>query len=292
MYVSIRDDIVLMGYPTIADGLEALGIDAVELEVRRDMTVRNVMPSNGDEFVTLDSKAAIESYAEFLAEQGVRVSAFLLHNDFNRDDWDAEVKWVTNVVETAAAMAIPAVRIDAVMTGERDIPIEDRVTRFADSMKQVLDATDYHIVELGIENHGFQGNDPDFLDKVLDSVGSPRLGLTLDSGNFYWAGHPLSRVYEIIEHFASRVKHTHIKNISYPEETRETQRELGWRYGDFVCPIPDGDVDHFKVYRLLKDAGYSGDICIEDESLGKFPENKRDEVLLRDAEHLRGVVGE
>lgn len=292
MYASIRDGIVLHGWPEIGQGLEALGLEAVELEVTRDMKVRNIAPIDGQEWATLDSEQAISSYAEHLASAGVRASAFMLANDFNRADFRAEEDWVIEVVKAAASLAIPAVRIDAIMTGETDLPLEQRVTRFADSMKRVLDETDYHIVELGIENHGFQGNDPDFLDKVLASVGSPRLGLTLDTGNFYWAGHPLTRVYEIIRHFAGRVKHTHCKNIGYPAETREQQRELGWRYGDFVCPLDEGDIDHALVFEILRAGGYSGDLCIEDESLGRFPKEKWQEVLHKDANHFRSLLAE
>ncbi|MCC6485711.1 MAG: TIM barrel protein [Armatimonadetes bacterium] len=290
MYASIRDAIALQGWPTIREALNALSMDAVELEVSRDMSVHLVEPDGGQTHATLDSQAAIEAFAEHLGQHSTRASAFLLHNDFNRDDVEAEVNWVISVVNAAAALAIPAIRIDAVMTGEKELPLDQRVQRFAECMRRVLDSTDYHIVELGIENHGFQGNTPEFLDNVLNAVDSPRLGLTLDTGNFYWWGHPLDKVYEIIEHFAARTKHTHAKNIAYPAELQQTQREMGWGYGEYVCPLPDGDIDHFKVVRILKSAGYAGDLCLEDESLGRFPEAEWREVLRRDADHLRGVI--
>ena len=290
MYASVRDGIVLHGWPTILEGLEELRMEAVELEVKRDMSVLYLEPQDGQTHAILDSEEAIDAYADHLATHGVRASAFMLGNDFNREDSDAEVEWVIRVVDAAAALAIPAVRIDAIMTGEREMPLDARVAHFADCVKRVLDKTDYHIVEMGIENHGFQGNDPDFLDRVLDSVGSDRLGLTLDTGNFYWAGHPLSRVYQIIEHFAPRTKHTHAKNINYPKEYRETQRELGWEYGTYVSPLPDGDVDHARVVKILRDAGYAGDLCLEDESLGKFPKEEWQGVLKRDAEHFREIL--
>jgi len=290
MYASVRDAIALQGWPSIVEALQALGMDAVELEMDRQMQIRLVQNDGGQTHTTLDSKQAVDAYAMHLAHNSVRASAILLHNDFNRPDVEAEVRWVIDVVTAAAYLAIPAVRIDAVMTGETDMPLDQRVTRFADCMKRVLDSTDYHIVELGIENHGYQGNDPDFLDSVLDSVGSDRLGLTLDTGNFYWRGHPLSRVYDIIEHFAPRTKHTHAKNIAYPEDIQQMGREIGYKYGEYVCPIPDGDIDHFHVVRILKKAGYSGDLCLEDESLGRFPKDEWQDILLRDADHFRGVL--
>ena len=127
---------------------------------------------------------------------------------------------------------------------------------------------------------------------MFAGIGSPRLGLTMDMGNFYWAGHPLEKVYEILEHLAPVTKHTHVKNIAYPEDVRNKQRQLGWEYGKYVCPIPDGDIDIVKVAGFLEKAGYAGGLAIEDESLGKFPQEERANVLKRDAEHIKSILGE
>ena len=75
---------------------------------------------------------------------------------------------------------------------------------------------------------------------LFAGVGSKRLGLTLDTGNFYWYGHPLSKVYELYEMFASRVFHTHCKSIGYPAEEREKQRPMGWQYVKYHGPIYSG----------------------------------------------------
>jgi len=71
---------------------------------------------------------------------------------------------------------------------------------------------------------------------------------------------------------------------------REQQRPIGYEYGRYVCPIPDGDIDHRVVVGILRDAGYDGDLCIEDESLGKFAPDERWRVLQRDAEHLKALI--
>ena len=56
-------------------------------------------------------------------------------------------------------------------------------------MKQIIEATEATGVGLGIENHGKTTNNPEFTGPLFDRVGSDRLGLTLDTGNFYWFGH-------------------------------------------------------------------------------------------------------
>ena len=126
---------------------------------------------------------------------------------------------------------------------------------------------------------------------VLRRVASPRLGLTLDVGNWYWFGHPLSRVYEIYREFGPLVKATHVKNIAYPAEMRETQRAIGYEYGKYVSPLDEGDLDMARVAAILRECGYDGPLTIEDESLGKFPEAERAGVLKRDVEHMRTVIG-
>lgn len=289
MYASIRDGMLLhAGYRTIAEGLTALGLSAVELDVNRQCAV-SALTLPGATF-SLTSEASLKHLKAHLDEQGVRVSALLLANNFNADDLDKEVDWCAHAINAAGELGIKAVRIDSAMRGERDLDFDTRVERFVHGITRVLDATASSGVPLGIENHGACGNDHRFLNEVLDEVNSTRLGLTMDTGNFYWYGYPLDTVYEILEHFAPKAKHTHVKNIRFPEAERNRRREPGWKYGEYVCPIPDGDIDVGRVIGFLKHAGYDGDICIEDESLGRFSEPERREVLRRDVEYVKGLV--
>lgn len=289
MYPSVRDDILKSaGYPTIKEGLDSLGFDAVELAVMRDYTTASIMEAGAK--IDISTKAGLDALRNQLGNAKVRASALLLENNFGRDDLDDEIKWVIAAVRAAGELGIPAVRIDAIMRGERDLPLETRVSAFAGAMGRILDATSGLSVEMGIENHGYQGNQPEFLDMVLDRVNSSRVGLTMDTGNFYWAGHPLDRVYEILERFAPRTKHTHAKNIKYPPETRNTQRELGWEYGKYVSSMREGDIDHARVVSILKKAGYDRDLCLEDESLGKWPVEERQAILRQDADFFREIL--
>lgn len=291
MYVSIRDDILLAtGFESIADGLRFYDIPGVELAVDRDYRVRAVAPTPERPHLALSSDDDVARLSDQTRRGGVTISAFLLPNNFNAPDIDRELAWVVRVVEVAASLKVPAVRIDAMMHGERELPREEREAIFASGVKHVLERTDGLRVDLGIENHGFQGNDPDFLDGLLAAVGSSRLGLNLDTGNFYWAGHPLDRVYEILEHFAPATKHTHVKNIRYPEEIRNRRREIGYEYETYVSPITEGDIDHARVVGLLRAAGYDRDLCIEDESIGKYDEAGRRANIRAAADYLKRLA--
>jgi sugar phosphate isomerase/epimerase len=291
MYVSIRDGIVLHAkYDSLLEGLRRLGVQAVELQYGRDRGVRSLTGDGAQPSVVLDSPDAVERYRDHLAQHGVRGSAFMLATDFNSADFDGQVEWTVSAVRAAHALGMAAIRIDAIMTGERELPLEERVERCVKAVTTILERTADTPVALGIENHGYRGNDPAFLDSVFARIGSDRFGMTLDTGNFYWAGHPLERVYQILEHLAPRCKHTHCKNIKYPPELRNQQRELGWKYGEYAAPLDEGDIDHRRVAAILRKAGYDGDLCIEDESLGRYSEADQREVLRRDVEHLRQIL--
>lgn len=291
MYVSIRDDILLAtGFDSIAEGLRYYSLPAVELNVDRQFKVHALIPTPDRPHLFLNNDEDVARLADQSAQSGLKISAFLVANNFNAPDIDTELAWIVRTVEVAARLGVPAVRIDAIMHGERELPLEQRQEIFARGVNHVLSKTEGLPVDLGIENHGFQGNDPNFLDGLMAKVGSPRLGMTLDTGNFYWAGHPLERVYQILEHLAPRAKHTHIKNIQYPPEMRNIQRELGYQYGKYVSPITEGDIDHARVVGLLKAAGYDRDLCIEDESLGKYDQEGRRANIKAAAEYLQSLL--
>jgi len=289
MYASIRDAMVLnAGYRTILEGLNDLELTATEMDFSRRCAVR-ALTLPGASFL-LDEEKSREAFAAHLEEAGVHVSALLLANNFNASDLSSEVAWCAQAVKAAGALGIKAVRIDSIMRDQDQMDLDTRIDRFTRGINWLLEETEETGVPLGIENHGGKGNEREFLDAVLEAVDSPRLGMTLDTGNFYWYGYPLETVYEILEHFAPCTKHTHVKNINYPESERGKQREIGWKYGEYACPIPDGDIDLSRVIGFLKDAGYQGDICIEDESLGRFPESERQGILKRDAEYLKSLI--
>ena len=154
----------------------------------------------------------------------------------------------------------------------------------------MLGRTDGLKPHYGIENHGWPGNDPDFLRRIIRGVGSPRFGNTLDTANFYWSGKPLSEVHRIIEQFAVTTKHTHIKSIAYPADRRERERERGWGYHEYCCAVYEGDIDMPLVVRYLREAGYKADLCIENEALGRYPEPERKEILRKEAEYLKRLL--
>lgn len=291
MYLSIRDDILFAaGYPTLLAGLQDLQIPGVELRVQRDDTVPALTPDGNRSRLRLSDPQDRALLQQQTQAHNITLAALCMANNFNAPDRDSEIAWAVRTVHAAQQLGIPVVRIDPIMTGEQELPPQERLQRITTALIEILNATADTPVDLGVENHGPHGNDPDFLKTLMDRVGNPRLGLTLDSGNFYWRGWPLSRVYQIFHELAPHVKHTHIKNIAYPPEIREVERATGYEYGRYVCPIHLGDIDHNRYVATLRQAGYNRGLCLEDESLDKYPPEERKANLRAAANALRATL--
>jgi len=291
MYIGIRDVCLFQAsYETLAQGMDDLELDCVEVAVDRNMRIPAPAGALGRPRLSIaDQLAAVEA-SQAYARQGLRISGLLLANNFNAEDRAAEIKWACQALEVAEVVGADVVRLDAAMTGQQTLALDKRVAIFAEAVEEVLTQASDDSVPLAVENHGFQGNNPEWLAALLDRVGSDRFGLTLDAANFYWAGYPLSRVYELCEQFAPYTRHVHCKNIDYPPEYRQQRRPLGWRYGKYVAPIHRGDIDHAKIVDMLQAAGYRGGPYIEDESLAKFDPDQRPQSLRAQADYLAGLI--
>lgn len=289
MYVSIRDAMVAGDeFASPVEGLRRLGVNAVEIMLSKDF---QVYAMDSKEKIALASDDDAKAYKKHLDELGITACCFLTANDFSVGDTESNIAWEARAIELADSMGMPSVRIDSAMSKERELDFETRVRLFAEGLGGALERTAGSKVALGIENHGFQGNNLAFQLNVYQSVGSDRLGATMDTGNFYWRGYPLSEVYGILRILAPYTKHTHLKNINYPKEKREITREAGWEYGAYVSPLDEGDIDHAKVLDMLADAGYDGDVCIEDESLGHYKTiEERIAVLERDVAYCTAMI--
>ncbi|MCL5096069.1 MAG: sugar phosphate isomerase/epimerase [Candidatus Omnitrophica bacterium] len=272
------------GQPDCWAAMKQLGLSGVEAEANMELACPGLY--HPTKKYSLDSPAHIQALKDDLAQNKLKITAFLMYNQLDQR-LEQEIEWAKRLVQAAQELEVRAIRIDVAPQRLR----RDEFLPFAIlACKKLCEVAEGTAVRYGIENHSNMTNDPEFLGKLFDGVGSPHLGLTLDTGNFYWYGHPLDRVYEIFEQFAPRVVHTHCKSIHFPEDKRNVRRPMGWEYGKYNCPIYDGDIDFHKVAAILRKANYAGDLCIEDESLSKFPEVQRAAVLKKEADFLRELA--
>jgi sugar phosphate isomerase/epimerase len=290
MDVAIRDAMLAeAGGQDPFENVRALGVSSVEIDVRPDFSTPFVRRGDGTPYSVKDAGTTSELKAR-LSDEGVRACALLVSTDFASDEAEAHVDWAVRAVHAAAELAAPVVRIDP-LARDKSLGAGEVLVAFNRHMFTLLRRTRGIAVDLGVENHGPFANDPHFLDHVFAAAqDDPQLGLTLDTGNFYWFGHPLSRVYHLIRRYAPKTKHTHIKNVNYPKELTEKSRPVGLDYGKYCCALDEGNLDLRKVVGILRAAGYARSLCVENEALGKYPPEQRLEVLHRDVQALREAV--
>ncbi|PWU17810.1 MAG: hypothetical protein C5B50_10480 [Verrucomicrobia bacterium] len=273
------------GKPDSWSCMNALGAECTEVDVAQNMTCVHLFHPNGK--YVLASQDGIKRLKDDVGAASCRISAFMMSNELDKD-LDKELEWTRRLVKVAVDLGVNAIRIDVV---PRTIKGKDEFVAFAiKACKQLCQIAEGTPVRFGVENHSTLMNDPVLLQRLFDGVGSEKLGMTLDCANFYWWGHPLNHLYSLYEQFAPRVIHTHCKNIHYPEDKRNIKREMGWEYSKYNCPLYEGDIDFKRITSILRKANYAGDLCVEDESLGKFPEAERGDVVRKEIAALKALA--
>lgn len=286
MFVTVPDWILKYVPVEPFASLRALGLDHVDIGLNRQLCTPSLLDGAGQPF-DLSSPQGIGSLKNRLSERKVRACALSMGTDFGRPDQEAEAQWLVSACQLAGRLDVPVIRIDPAAWSAK-LEDEEALRRIAAAVGRALDESEG--VALGAENHGPVANKEDFIARMLEQTPSERFGLTLDVGNLYWFGNPLDHVHELVERYAPRVRFTHIKNIAYPAETRQKQREIGWRYGELSCPLPDGDIDLKRVVATLAEAGYTGALAIEDESLARLSKADAERELRRDVDYLKTIL--
>jgi sugar phosphate isomerase/epimerase len=285
--VAVRDAMIgASSVSTFIAALKQLNLTAFELGIAADGSLLYLSPDEGQQAFNISDEADTNRLKGQLDDAEVKPCALLLGTDFCGPQAEAHVTWAVNAVRAAQTLGANVVRLDP-LTANRELDMPQIRDNFVRSVSQVLEQTADTGVAIGIENHGAIGNDPEFLDGIFERINDERLGITLDCGNFYWSGVPLQELYGILEHFAPRARHTHIKSIAYPAEVRETRRQTGYEYGRYCAPIHQGDIDIKRVLTILQQAGYQNALCIENEALGKFPESERLQIIQGEVDLLR-----
>jgi sugar phosphate isomerase/epimerase len=272
------------GQPDSWSCMKALGAEGAEVAVSLDLSCPQLF--HPDRKYTLATPDGIKTLKDDLAAGGGRIAAFMMGNRFD-EQLEKELDCTRGLVNAAHQLGVNTIRIDVVprkLSGDEFLRFAIKACR---GMCEIADGTP---IRYGVENHGKITNDPGFLEKLFDGVGSDKLGLTLDTANFYWWGHPVNDLYPIYEKFASRAVHTHCKNIRYPDDKKNVKREMGWEYAKYCCPIYEGDIDFARVVRILRQANYRGDLCVENESLGRFPEAERGDILREEIALLKKLA--
>ena len=274
-----------LGKPDCWAAAKSVGAEVIEVTVDDNFNLPLLdHPQNP---YSVSTPEGIKQLSTDLKAAGMKLSAFLVASKFDSRP-DFEIEFCAKLAGIAHSMGIKAMRIDVVT---RKMPNAQFLDPAVAALKKLIAASEGTGVSFGVENHGPSGNDPAFMSPLLAGVGSKRLGVTLDTGSLYWFGHPLSKVYQLIELYAPHVIHTHCKNIGYPDDQREAVRPMGWEYAKHEAPIYQGDIDFARVVKILRAASYAGDLCVENETLGRLPAGEREVILGKEIAYLKRLRG-
>lgn len=283
--VGCRDlHLKVAGKPDSWSGMKELGAEGTEVHIVRNLDCPNLFHPKRK--YTVATAEGIKALKGDLQASGCRIPAFMMSNRFD-EQLEAELACTRGLVKAAEQLGVDVIRIDVV---PRKLGAAEFLPFAIKACKRMCEIAAGTPIRFGVENHGKITNDPRFLEKLFDGVGSDRLGLTLDCANFYWWGHPLEDLYKIYETIAPRVVHTHCKSIRYPDDKKNVKREMGWEYAQRCCPIYEGDIDFKRLIGILRQAKYHGDLCVENESLDRFPEAERGEVIKKEIAFLKELI--
>lgn len=285
LFVAVRDsNLAEVGLDDVPSGFRALAISSFEMQVPRDLRLMLKIGGKKTAFM-LTNLDDVRSLRRVLDENDVAVCALLLTNNFGAGDLDSEIGYVVASCEAGKKIGSTVARIDPTVGERHALSPGEQGALAAGPIKQVLSKVED--IELAMENHGPIANTREFIDALFRSVSSSRVGLTLDPANFYWFGHPLSEVMQIVRDYGDNVKHTHMKNGRAPEGLKEERRKLG---NIEMTPIYKGDIPLGEVVSILRKAGYKRDLTVEDESIAGLGQEEGREILRRDVEHLRSMI--
>jgi sugar phosphate isomerase/epimerase len=191
------------------------------------------------------------------------VACWSVGNDFARPDFAAQVREIVRGVEVARVLGAPVVRVFAgdLKAGMDLAVFEGTVVR---GLREAASAAESAGVTLALENHGLAAGRSEQIQRIIEAVGSPALGATVDVGNFVLADEdPLAAVERLLPY----VRHVHLKDMApSPDPTTGWQSLAGRRV--VSVDAGQGTVPFRQIFERLRDSGYARSLSLEYEAAG------------------------
>ncbi len=176
--------------------------------------------------------------------RGVTVSGTAVGNDFCHPPGakrDAEQRLVRDWIAHASVLGAPHIRVFAGDARGRNPAEAKRLC--IEALKDAAVEAGKQGILLGVENHGGIVSEASDLLEIVEAVGSPWVGINLDTGNFHTAD-----PYADLARCAPWAVNVQLKTHVHPRGSRGTQ---------------PADLD--RVFRILRDSGYQGWVTLEYE---------------------------
>lgn len=246
-----------MPLPRVFEQIAAMGGECVEIN-----------GNTGRHHGIALNRETIPQVRRWAADAGVVIGSLSGYCDFAQFDagaLDVEIERLLVTCRAAAELGAPVVRA---FSGDvkPGVTLEAVRPNIITAFRKAARAAESLGVTLGIENHGRLINDGPALATLVEEVGAPNLGFTIDTGNFAWAGHDAAQVQADFAAVLPRIVNVHIKDGV-------------WTGAGFTfVPAGEGELPLVWLLQQLAERGYSGMVCSEFEGAGDFVEGTRRSV--------------
>ncbi|MCX8052887.1 MAG: sugar phosphate isomerase/epimerase [Armatimonadetes bacterium] len=242
----------------------------------------------------LDTPAKVAEFKHMIDESGIEVGSIITAlNPLSADPAvaSAHTDYFKNLIKLAGTLGIPCV---SSTSGQNPtISLDDNVKLFGKVYNELVKAAENSGVKIVFENclHGYPHGqniavNPETWQKVFNEVDSPNLGLEFD---------PSHLVFQFIDpvkaarEFVSKIFIVHAKDT----EILEDELARGGIYslvGYWRFRLPGyGDVDWPRLFQVLREGGFDGNVVIEHED-PVFEGERRQEGLLIGKRYLSQFV--
>jgi len=225
--------------------------------------------------------ADVRQLTNELDKRGLRLcSAFIAIHLGDRDHHEAGFKQVDTTAKLISSAGARILVLSDEITAERSavagraeeanrLSWSDAQWRNAqEAIEKVLKICQGYGLAVSFHHHvGTHVETPEEVDRLLETISNPVLGVCLDTGHYaYGGGDPV----EFVERQGSRITCLHLKDIN-PERLREArQRKLNFhdavRLGVFA-QLGSGGINFPRILELLKARGFQGWAVVEQDVL-------------------------
>ena len=183
-------------------------------------------------------------------------------------------------IPNARLIGAPVMRVVASSLMFRFEPHGPQIDILVDWFKEAVKVAEEYDVKLAVENHIDYTSDECV--ELLERVGSPYLGLNLDTGNFLRL---LDDPVEGAQKLANRVYATHIKDLKPVKDLNARE----W-YFFSSTPVGEGLVNNQKLAQILYNANYQGFLAVETDSLHPDYENREHWAVEQSVAELKRIA--
>lgn len=239
------------------DWLAGEGLKAVELSVLGEQPA--------------DPIQRAKELRKYCDKVGLKIVSYCVGGEYllPPDEQRRAIEVTKREVDIAAELGVPSMRHD-VTRGPKDdaqMTLSDVLKQIAPAVREITEYGAKRGVKTTLENHGFYMQTAERVEKLIQAVGHPNYGLTIDMGNFLCLNQdPVDAVKRLAKYvFMAHTKDFHVKPKSAmpPGGWFATPTEIALR----GAIVGHGVIDVPAQLKILKDAGYNGYLSLEFEGM-------------------------